>query len=93
MGLRLYESSAKPEVEPTDRKECKDCLIEFRLSSLSRFLLFDLDTQSAIAAVNNARATPAAPSTATATMSFLHDSGSIFTLGSTIKENIHAYLS
>lgn len=74
-----------PEVEPTDRKECKDCLIELRLSSLSIFLLFDLETQSAIAAVKSARAIPAAPNTATATISFLHDSGSILTLGSISK--------
>lgn len=88
MGLRRYASSVNPEVEPTDRKECKDCRIEFRLSNLSRFLLFDLDAQSAIAAVSNARATPADTNTATATISFLQDNGSISTLGSAIKNII-----
>lgn len=83
--MRRYASSVNPDVEPTDRKECKDCLIEFRLSNLSRFLLFDLDIQSAIAAVNNTKAMPADPNTATAIISFLQDSGSIFTLGSITK--------
>lgn len=84
--MRRYASSVNPDVEPTDRKECKDCLIEFRLSNLSRFLLFDLDIQSAIAAVNNIKAMPADPNTATAIISFLQDNGSIFTLGSVMKD-------
>jgi len=71
-----------PEVEPIDRRECRDCLMELRRSNLSSLRFFDLDTHSAIAAVSKASATQMDPKTATATMSFLHDKGSILILGS-----------
>jgi len=62
--------------------------MELRRSNLSSLRFFDLDTQSAIAAVSNASATPSAPRTPTATMSFLHERGSMLTLGSVeISEN------
>lgn len=78
-------------MEPTDRRECKDCLMELRLSSLSSLRFFDFDAHNAIAAVSNASATPTAPKTPTATISFLHDRGSMLTLGSIKTRIIFCY--